>query len=137
MLQGGCADACYHLRGRALLSGSPLQCYRRNGKKPQIIRTFPASALIHRKISWRAGRAAYRRSCFFGYPIPGELSGMALAKKIRQHDQTVSIVFVTNYADYVYEGYVVNALRYLKKPICREDIYDCMEIAYRHFSLLF
>ena len=29
---------------------------------------------------------------------------MALAKKIRQHDQTVSIVFVTNYADYVYEG---------------------------------
>ena len=61
---------------------------------------------------------------------------MALAKKIRQHDQTVSIVFVTNYADYVYEGYVVNALRYLKKPICREDIYDCMEIAYRHFSLL-
>lgn len=84
--------------------------------------------------SWEGGLSA--ELLFLDIQIPGELSGMALAKKIRQHDQTVSIVFVTNYADYVYEGYVVNALRYLKKPICREDIYDCMEIAYRHFSLL-
>ena len=84
--------------------------------------------------SWEGGLSA--ELLFLDIQIPGELSGMTLAKKIRQHDQTVSIVFVTNYADYVYEGYVVNALRYLKKPICREDIYDCMEIAYRHFSLL-
>ena len=65
--------------------------------------------------SWEGGLSA--ELLFLDIQIPGELSGMALAKKIRQHDQTVSIVFVTNYADYVYEGYVVNALRYLKKPI--------------------
>ena len=84
--------------------------------------------------SWEGGLSA--ELLFLDIQIPGELSGMALAKKIRQHDQTVSIVFVTNYADYVYEGYVVSALRYLKKPVLREDIFDCMEIAYRHFSLL-
>ena len=80
--------------------------------------------------SWEGGLSA--ELLFLDIQIPGELSGMALAKKIRQHDQTVSIVFVTNYADYVYEGYVVSALRYLKKPVLREDIFDCMEIAYRH-----
>lgn len=73
---------------------------------------------------------------FLDIQIPGELNGMALAKKIRLRDQTVSIVFVTNYADFVYEGYEVNALRYLKKPVRAEDISACMDIAYRRFSLL-
>lgn len=84
--------------------------------------------------SWENGLSADLR--FLDIQIPGELSGMALAKRIRERDQTVSIVFVTNYADYVYEGYVVNALRYLKKPIRNEDIYTCLEIAFRHYSLL-
>lgn len=73
---------------------------------------------------------------FLDIQIPNEINGMALAKRIRQRDQTVSIVFVTNYADFVYEGYSVNAVRYLKKPIRSEDIDACMDIAYLHFSLL-
>jgi two-component system response regulator LytT len=73
---------------------------------------------------------------FLDIQFPGELNGMSLAKRVRQRDQTVFIVFVTNYADYVYEGYIVNALRYLKKPVRTEDIFSCMDIAYRRFSLL-
>lgn len=84
--------------------------------------------------SWESGLSV--ELLFLDIQIPGELSGMALAKIIRQRDPTVSIVFVTNYSDYVFEGYVVNALRYLKKPVNREDIFQCLDIAYRRFSLL-
>lgn len=84
--------------------------------------------------SWQEGLAA--ELLFLDIQIPGELNGMELAKRIRQRDQNASIVFVTNYADYVYEGYTVNALRYLKKPVQNEDIFTCMDIAYRRLSLL-
>lgn len=84
-------------------------------------------------IRWQDGLSA--ELFFLDIQIPGEFSGMELAKRIRQSDPTASIVFITNYADYVYEGYVVNALRYLRKPIQSEEMNSCLEIAYRHFLL--
>ncbi len=50
----------------------------------------------------------------------GKLSGMDLAKKIREKDQDVSLVFVSNYDDYVFDGYEVNAMGYVMKPL-KED----------------
>lgn len=73
---------------------------------------------------------------FLDIEIPGELNGMALAQKIRASEQQLSIVFVTNYDNYVYEGYAVNALRYLRKPVREPEIFACMESAYQHFRLL-
>lgn len=73
---------------------------------------------------------------FLDIEIPGELSGMELAQKIRSSEQHLPIVFVTNYDNYVYEGYTVNALRYLRKPIREPEIFACMDIAYRNFNLL-
>lgn len=73
---------------------------------------------------------------FLGIQFPGEMDGMKLAQRIRAKDPNVSMVFATSYAGYVYEGYLVNALRYLKKPIQKEHIWDCLEIAYRRFSFL-
>ena len=46
---------------------------------------------------------------FLDIEIPGEISGMALAQKIRDTDHNLPIVFITNYLNYVYEGYVVGA----------------------------
>lgn len=43
--------------------------------------------------------------------------GMTLAKKIRQVDATVPLVFLSNYEEYVFEGYDVNALAYIMKPL--------------------
>lgn len=73
---------------------------------------------------------------FLDIEIPGELDGMALAQRIRATGQPLSIVFVTNYDHYVYEGYAVNALRYLRKPAGEAEISACMDAAYRHFALL-
>ena len=44
-----------------------------------------------------------------------QMSGVDTAERIRQTDQNVFIVFVTNFIDYAVEGYRVNAIRYLLK----------------------
>lgn len=73
---------------------------------------------------------------FLDIEIPGEMNGMALAQTIRSAGNPLSIVFVTNYDRYVYEGYAVNALRYLRKPVRESEIAACLDTAYKHFKLL-
>ncbi|MCR5543558.1 MAG: LytTR family DNA-binding domain-containing protein [Eubacterium sp.] len=48
------------------------------------------------------------------------MDGITLAKKIREKNDSVYIVFLTSHVEYALEGYEVNALRYLTKPL-RED----------------
>ena len=48
------------------------------------------------------------------------MDGVSLAKKIRQKDDTVQIVFITGYCDYIAEGYEVAALHYLMKPVKKD-----------------
>jgi len=45
------------------------------------------------------------------------LNGIAAAQKLRQIDEKVVLIYVTNYMQYAVEGYEVNALGYLLKPI--------------------
>lgn len=46
----------------------------------------------------------------------GELDGMETAKKLRSAYEGLQLVFVTAYADRVFEGYSVSALAYILKP---------------------
>lgn len=48
------------------------------------------------------------------------MDGITLAKKLRARSENVFLVFLTSHVEYALEGYEVNALRYLTKPI-RED----------------
>ena len=48
------------------------------------------------------------------------MDGITLAKKLRERSENVFLVFLTSHVEYALEGYEVNALRYLTKPI-RED----------------
>lgn len=50
------------------------------------------------------------------------LTGMDTARKLREFDKKVEILFTTSVSDYVYEGYEVRAYRYLLKPINYETI---------------
>lgn len=72
---------------------------------------------------------------FLDIEIPHELSGLQLAYKIREVCSDVAIVFVTNYDEYVYEGYAVNALRFLRKPVLYDDIFFCCSYVYNRLSL--
>lgn len=45
------------------------------------------------------------------------MDGMTAAKKIREVDEEVAIIFITNMPQYAIHGYAVNALDYVLKPI--------------------
>lgn len=52
-----------------------------------------------------------------------QLNGIETAQKIREIDSRVSIVYVTNYHDYMRNAYRVHAFDYIEKPIKYESIY--------------
>jgi len=56
----------------------------------------------------------------------GGMSGVDLAKLIRQRDMNMLIVFVTNFRDYVFVGYEVAAFRYLIKPIKEKKVLEAL-----------
>ena len=72
---------------------------------------------------------------FVDIQIPGEMSGIDLARRIREACLDMTIVFCTNYNEYVFEGYTVNALRYLKKPVSQEDINYCCSYVYNRLAI--
>ncbi len=59
----------------------------------------------------------------------GETDGVALAKKVRQEDENLQIVFITGYPDYIGEGYEVAALHYLMKPVDRKKLFLVLDRA--------
>ena len=72
---------------------------------------------------------------FLDIEIPGEMNGMKAAKEIYSRNPYLPIVFVTNYSNYACEGYEVNALRYLVKPVMQPAIDQCMDIAWKKAEL--
>lgn len=72
---------------------------------------------------------------FLDIQIPGEMNGLALAKEIHRINEYIPIVFITSYGEYAEEGYVVNALRYLRKPVSYQGIAECMNILWRRWAL--
>lgn len=73
---------------------------------------------------------------FLDIQFPGELSGLELAKRIREKNEHVSVALMTNYQEYAIDGYKVNAMRFLQKPIKAGDIYECLDIAYHQWKLI-
>ena len=59
----------------------------------------------------------------------GEMSGVELARKIRQENHAVQIIFITGYMEYIAEGYDVEALHYLLKPVTAEKLYAVLDRA--------
>ena len=53
--------------------------------------------------------------------------GMALARKIRETDSEVPILFLTNHREYVFEGYEVQAFRYLLKPVTEDTLFPLLD----------
>lgn len=52
------------------------------------------------------------------------MNGIQLARKIRAENETVQLCFITGYPDYMNQGYDVNALHYLLKPVSVEKLFE-------------
>ena len=55
------------------------------------------------------------------------INGMEAAGQIREFDRDICLVFVTGYTDYVFDGYKVNALDYVIKPVGAERIREVLK----------
>jgi two-component system response regulator LytT len=62
---------------------------------------------------------------FLDIEMPG-MDGITLAKEIRTRSESTHIVFLTGHVEYAIEGYEVNALRYLTKPVQEEKVKEVL-----------
>ncbi|MCI8751837.1 MAG: LytTR family DNA-binding domain-containing protein [Lachnospiraceae bacterium] len=66
---------------------------------------------------------------FLDIKMPGE-DGVTLAKRLRNMNNNVFIVFVTGEKEYVMEGYEVDAVNYLLKPVDTGQVGKCLDRIY-------
>lgn len=59
----------------------------------------------------------------------GRMDGVTMAKNLRKDNNTVQIVFITGYSDYIAEGYEVAALHYLMKPVREDKLFSVLDRA--------
>ena len=65
----------------------------------------------------------------------GAISGIDLAKRIREKGSRAEIIFTTSHFEFVSEGYEVDALHYLTKPIAEEKLITVLEKAAGRLAL--
>lgn len=57
------------------------------------------------------------------------IDGVELARQIRKHNETMQIIFITGYPDFIAEGYDVSALHYLMKPVNGDKLFKVLDKA--------
>ena len=62
------------------------------------------------------------------------MDGVTMAKQLRKNNDTLQIVFITGYSDYLSEGYEVAALHYLIKPVKEEKLCTVLDRAAEKLS---
>ena len=65
----------------------------------------------------------------------GAISGISLAKKIRKENNRAEIIFITSHFEFAGEGYEVDALHYLIKPIPSEKLCEVLSKAAEKLSV--
>lgn len=90
----------------------------------EIVYEFSAGA---NAVSWLRKHPGEVDLLFLDIEMKG-LGGMETAHQIREFDENIMIVFLTGYADYVFDGYSVGALDYIIKPVTVQRL---MELLHR------
>lgn len=57
------------------------------------------------------------------------MDGIALAKYLRQKNEALAIIFITAMTDFIYEGFKLNAINYLLKPLDEVKLFTCLQSA--------
>ncbi|MDE6710036.1 MAG: LytTR family DNA-binding domain-containing protein, partial [Oscillospiraceae bacterium] len=57
----------------------------------------------------------------------GDMNGMELAKKLRAKGDMLPIIFITGFSQYIGDGYDVEALHYLMKPVDKKKLFQVLD----------
>ncbi|MGL5633900.1 MAG: LytR/AlgR family response regulator transcription factor [Sarcina sp.] len=66
--------------------------------------------------------SGYSYNILFSDILMGEITGVELAKQLKELNKSIQIIFVTVSMDYIFDGYDVGALNYILKPINEEKL---------------
>lgn len=97
-----------------------VSCIRRFGKQHNV--TVQVTEFADGQALLQDYRAEFD-VLFLDIEMP-RLDGMSAARQIREMDEQVTIIFITNMAQYAIHGYEVGALDFLLKPVS----YDALEM---------
>lgn len=70
---------------------------------------------------------------FLDIDMPG-MDGMQLAGRIREDNEYVKIIFVTNKEDCVFKGYKYDAFRFVRKSALNEELTEALDDLSRYFE---
>lgn len=59
----------------------------------------------------------------------GQMSGVELAKRLRKDNNRAQIIFITSHTEFYGEGYEVDALHYLIKPVSADKLFPALDRA--------
>lgn len=62
------------------------------------------------------------------------ITGVELAKKIKDSDANNQIIFITASSDYIFEGFEIGVMNYLLKPLSEEKFTLCLDKAFMAIS---
>lgn len=72
---------------------------------------------------------------FLDIDMPGsKRDGMQLAYEIRAADREAIFIFVSHYESYACQSMEIDALRFLRKPVTRDDVFKSMDIAFNRWD---
>jgi DNA-binding LytR/AlgR family response regulator len=64
----------------------------------------------------------------------GGMDGLSAARELRERNLNSTIIFMTNYPDFVYESFEVNPFRFFKKPVDRDHVFTAMDAYFKMFG---
>ena len=64
----------------------------------------------------------------------GGEDGLALARRIRKTDGRMQLVFITSFTEFIAEGYEVDALHYLVKPVSEQKLREVLDRAAKRLN---
>lgn len=64
----------------------------------------------------------------------GQADGITVARKIRETDKNVLIIYVTSHESYMQESFSARLFRFLVKPVEEKQMEGCLEAAYEEIS---
>ena len=108
---------------RRLISGMVASCAEKTGNRARISE-FPSSE----SFLFEYGEKKDFDILLLDIEMGG-MDGVTMAKTLRRENDTVQIIFITGYSDYISEGYEVAALHYLMKPVREGKLFSVLDRA--------
>ena len=102
----------------------------KENKTECIIETFTSMSDLVRTMEERRNEKGF--DLLLCDILTNEMNGIEAAKQIRMLGEQLDIIFISSTAEYALDGYAVQALRYLKKPIDIDKLKEAVLLSVKH-----